>query len=69
MKKKNSSEGTAAVCRDCGVPFFTEASELEWLNKHGLQPYSRCPECRAKRKAEKVRQAASAPAGEKHRPW
>lgn len=69
MKKKNSSEGTAAVCRDCGVPFFTEASELEWLSKYGLQPYSRCPSCREKRRQQKAAGAMAAPKGQKRLPW
>jgi phage terminase large subunit GpA-like protein len=57
------------VCRDCGEAFTIEASELRWLRERKLEPFSRCRECRRKRREAQARQAAAAPPGEKKRPW
>lgn len=40
------------TCKDCGKVFTISQGELEWLNKKGFEPFKRCKECRAKRKAE-----------------
>ncbi len=40
------------TCRDCGNPFTWTAGEQEFYASRGLSnPPSRCPECRASRKA------------------
>lgn len=40
------------TCRDCGAPFVWTAGEQEFYASRGLMnPPSRCPECRAARKA------------------
>lgn len=57
------------VCRDCGEPFTIEAPELRWLRERKLEPFSRCRECRRKRREAQARQAAAAPPGERKRPW
>lgn len=57
------------VCRDCGAAFTIEAPELRWLRERKLEPFSRCRECRRKRREAQARQAAAAPPGERKRPW
>ncbi len=57
------------VCRDCGEQFTIEPREQEWLRSRGLELFSRCRECRQRRKEKRAREAAFAPPGEKRRPW
>lgn len=57
------------ICRDCGVRFAIEAPELAWLRERRLEPFSRCRDCRRRRREEKARQASFAPPGERRRPW
>ncbi len=41
------------TCADCGQPFVWTASEQEFYNKKGFtNSPKRCPNCRAKKKAE-----------------
>ena len=39
------------VCRDCGTRFDISPQEMDWLKSLGLEPFSRCRDCRAKRRA------------------
>jgi len=50
MEKKDKK----LTCRDCGVEFVFSAREQEFYEEKGFanEPL-RCPECRAKRKAER----------------
>jgi CxxC-x17-CxxC domain-containing protein len=42
------------TCRDCGQPFVFTVSEQEYYASRGFDnPPSRCPDCRAARKAER----------------
>ena len=47
------------TCRDCGEPFAILPGEAQWPEQRGLQPYRRCPRCRAKRRGKKSRAAAA----------
>lgn len=50
------------VCRDCGKEFVFSASEQEFFAEKGFQNKpSRCPACRAVRRAQNGGSAASAP--------
>ena len=70
MKKASEIPGTIhVVCRDCGAAFTIEPRELQWLRERKLEPFSRCRECRRKRREAHSRQAAAAPPGERKRPW
>lgn len=70
MKKASEIPGTIhVVCRDCGAAFTIEPRELQWLRERKLEPFSRCRECRQKRREAQARQAAAAPPGERKRPW
>lgn len=70
MKKASEIPGTIhVVCRDCGAAFTIEPRELQWLRERKLEPFSRCRECRRKRRESQARQAAAAPPGERKRPW
>ncbi len=49
-------EDKALVCRECGAEFIFSAGEQEFFQEKGFQhPPSRCPECRAKRRASEGR--------------
>ena len=40
------------ICKTCKKPFSISKGELEWLEKKGLAPFERCPECRKKRREQ-----------------
>lgn len=40
------------TCKTCNKPFSISKGELEWLERRGLKPFERCPECRKKRREE-----------------
>ena len=41
------------TCRDCGQPFTFTSGEQEFYASRGFSEPSRCPDCRAARKAER----------------
>jgi CxxC-x17-CxxC domain-containing protein len=41
------------TCRDCGKPFAFTAGEQEFFASRGFSEPTRCPECRAARKASR----------------
>lgn len=41
------------TCRECNEPFSISQDEISWLNKKGLALFTRCGECRAKRRAKR----------------
>jgi hypothetical protein len=41
-------------CTDCGSPFTFSESEQEFYTSKGFAPPTHCPDCRARRKAEKA---------------
>ena len=41
------------VCRECGSEFVFTAGEQEFYSERGFVPPSRCPSCRAARRAER----------------
>jgi len=46
------AEDKTLVCRDCGAEFIFSAGEQEFYQQRGFEhPPSRCPECRARRRA------------------
>ncbi len=48
------SADTTLTCRDCGQAFTFTSGEQEFYASRGLNnPPSRCPDCRAARKAER----------------
>ncbi len=57
------------VCRDCGEQFTIEPREQAWLSSKGLEPFSRCRDCRRRRRDKRAREAMFAPPGERKRPW
>lgn len=65
----DSVKSMHVICRDCGVRFTVEAQELRWLLARNLAPYSRCPDCRRRRRIMKQWRASFAPPDEKRRPW
>jgi CxxC-x17-CxxC domain-containing protein len=44
---------TTLTCRDCGQAFTFTAGEQEFYASRGFSEPSRCPDCRAARKAER----------------
>ena len=44
---------TTLTCRDCGQAFTFTASEQDFYASRGYSEPSRCPDCRAARKAER----------------
>jgi len=42
------------VCRDCSGEFAFTEGEQEFFQQKGFTPPVRCPDCRRKRKAEKM---------------
>ena len=44
---------TTLTCRDCGRPFTFTTGEQEFYASRGYSEPSRCPDCRAARKAER----------------
>lgn len=40
-------------CKECNTEFTITVEEQEWLKSKGLEPFKRCKECRAKRRALK----------------
>lgn len=70
MKKTGEVLGTLyVVCRDCGEQFTIDPREQEWLRSRGLEPFSRCRECRRLRREKRAQAASFAPPGEKKRPF
>ena len=47
------SADTTLTCRDCGQAFTFTAGEQDFYASRGFSEPSRCPECRAARKAER----------------
>jgi CxxC-x17-CxxC domain-containing protein len=47
------SADTTLTCRDCGQAFTFTAGEQEFYASRGYSEPSRCPSCRAARKAER----------------
>ena len=45
-------ENQQLQCTECGVIFEFSADDQEFFAKKGYTPPKRCPECRAKRKAQ-----------------
>lgn len=41
------------TCRDCGQPFTFTTGEQEFYTSRGFSEPSRCPDCRAQRKADR----------------
>ena len=46
---------TALTCRDCGQTFTFTSGEQDFYASRGYSEPSRCPDCRAARKAERDR--------------
>jgi CxxC-x17-CxxC domain-containing protein len=44
---------TTLTCRDCGQPFTFTSGEQDFYASRGFSEPSRCPDCRAARKAER----------------
>ena len=42
------------TCKDCGAQFVVSAGEQEWLAEKGFKLPKRCPECRRRRKEQRV---------------
>jgi uncharacterized membrane protein YgcG len=42
------------VCTDCKTQFTFTEGEQEFFNSKGFTPPTRCPDCRTRRKAEKM---------------
>ena len=56
MQASNFSDQTL-VCRDCGNQFTWTAGEQEFYKQKGFDNSpTRCPDCRTKRKAERMSQ-------------
>lgn len=54
MQTSNSQDQTL-TCVDCGKQFVWTAGEQDFYKQKGFNnPPSRCPDCRAKRKAERM---------------
>ena len=49
------SGDTTLTCRDCGQSFTFTAGEQDFYASRGFSEPSRCPDCRAQRKAERER--------------
>src|SRR5687767_608508 len=47
------SADTTLTCRDCGQAFTFTAGEQDFYASRGFSEPSRCPDCRAARKAER----------------
>ena len=72
MKRKIGPEALGVmyvICRDCGAQFTISENEQRWLRDKGLEPFSRCKDCRQRRREKKAREAMLAPPGAKRRPW
>ncbi len=39
------------TCRDCGMPFEITSGQMRWLKAKGLEPFSRCAQCRAAKRS------------------
>ena len=46
------------VCKDCKKTFTMSSSHASWYTKKGLALPKRCPDCIAKRKAERTTKEA-----------
>ena len=44
---------TTLTCRDCGQAFTFTSGERDFYQSRGFSEPSRCPDCRAQRKAER----------------
>jgi len=40
------------ICRSCNKPFSIADKEAMWLKDHGLALFTRCSECRKKRREQ-----------------
>ena len=49
------SGDTTLTCRDCGQAFTFTAGEQDFYASRGFSEPSRCPDCRAQRRAERDR--------------
>ena len=49
------SGDTTLTCRDCGQGFTFTAGEQDFYQSRGFSEPSRCPDCRAQRRAERER--------------
>jgi CxxC-x17-CxxC domain-containing protein len=55
---------TSLTCRDCGQSFIFTSGEQEFFASRGLDNSpTRCPDCRAARKAERSGNGSSSPYG------
>ena len=54
------SGDTTLTCRDCGQGFTFTAGEQDFYATRGFSEPSRCPDCRAQRRAERERGGYSA---------
>lgn len=52
MEKK--TERIQKICRDCKKPFSLTAEHMKWFEDRNLKPYTRCSECRKKKKNEEA---------------
>lgn len=51
------------VCNDCQTQFTFTEGEQEFFSTKGFTPPTRCPDCRARRKAEKMSGSGSGGGG------
>ena len=61
------SGDTTLTCRDCGQAFTFTAGEQDFYASRGFSEPSRCPDCRAQRRAERDRggYSSGAPRGQR----
>ena len=45
-------------CRDCGVAYTMEASEVAWFEGKGFELPKRCQDCRRKRREQREAEAS-----------
>jgi CxxC-x17-CxxC domain-containing protein len=49
----SSHEDQERMCADCGQPFLYTAAERRFREEQGMAEPSRCPQCRAERRAQR----------------
>lgn len=55
MQSNSNFADQTLVCRDCGKQFVWTAGEQEFYKQKGFDnPPSRCPDCRTKKKSERM---------------